>query len=151
MQLLALHCLDHLMLWDFLTLITTAIVYRYSKLDNLHTAKLKELSNDKCNLLSIHKAQHSPSKTKSCQRQIASKRIHIAVCMQWKSCGQGVLHALKVSCKVTMEHVLGQAYLPYAGQKEIMVQGGKHQQTPHCEYKLYGTCIARCAQSTQAW
>lgn len=69
MQLLALYCLDHLMLWDFLTLIATAIVYRHSKLDDL----------------------------------------------------------------------------PYAGQIERMVQGGKHQQTPHCEYKLYGTKHADAA------
>ena len=46
MQLLAPYRLYHLVLWDFLALITTAIIYRHSKLDNLHTAKCDDVGCD---------------------------------------------------------------------------------------------------------
>ena len=95
MQLLALYCLDHLMLWDFLTLITTAIVYRYSKLDNLHTAQLNSVMTDMaCSVYTKHNTV--PALNAAFDKQHERVETWLYMHSEGAACGQGMLHLLKV-------------------------------------------------------
>ena len=97
MQLLALYCLDHLMLWDFLTLITTAIVYRYSKLDNLHTAQVNSSATTDTTF-SVY-TKHNivrPLNATFDEQHKKSGDMALYMHFQGTACGQGVLHLLKV-------------------------------------------------------
>ena len=76
MQLLALNCLNHLMLWDLLTLITTAIVHRYSKLDSLQMTMIHDVNFDRHTF--SQNATHYMSKSSARQPFLTAHMIYHA-------------------------------------------------------------------------